>query len=48
MMGNTSNTFSPEARGRAVRRVLDHEHQSPSRRAAITSVAAKIGCAAKR
>ncbi len=44
-MGNTRNKFSPEVRSRAVRLVVDHEHTS--RWAAITSVAAKIGCTAQ-
>lgn len=44
-MSNTRHTFSPEVQERAVRLVLDHEHTS--RWAAITSVAAKIGCTAQ-
>ena len=31
MSKQTSNKFSPEVRSRAVRLVLDHEHEHPSR-----------------
>ena len=44
MTSKTTNKFSPEVRARAVRMVLDHTSEHHSRWAAVSSVAAKIGC----
>lgn len=45
IMSKTTNKFSSEVRRRAVRMVLDHEGDYPSRWSALVSVAEKIGCA---
>ena len=46
-MNKTTGKFSPEIRARAVRPVLEHEGEHPSRWQAILSVAPKIGCSAQ-
>jgi len=44
---NTQKKYSPEVRERAVRRVHEHEREYPSQRAAMESMAGKIGCTAE-
>ena len=44
MTSKTSTRYSPEVRERAVRMVLEHQSDHASQWAAISSVAAKIGC----
>ena len=47
MTDSTQRRFSPEVRERAVRLVQQHQGDHPSEWAAITSIAAKIGCTAE-
>lgn len=46
MSKETSKQYSAEVKSRAVRMVLEHEKEHPSRWATVCSVAAKIGCSA--
>ena len=47
MTKEPSKRYSPEVRARAVRMVLEHQGDYASQWAAISSVAAKIGCTAE-
>ncbi len=44
---NTQKRYSPEVRDRAVRMVLEHQEEYESQWAAVSSIAAKIGCTAE-
>ena len=43
-MSSTSKRYAPEVRERAVRLVLERQHEHESQWAAMISVAGKIGC----
>ena len=44
---NKSMRYSPEVQGRAVRMVFEHQSEYESQWAAISSIAAKLGCTAE-
>lgn len=45
-MTKAKSQYSPETKARAIRMVLEHQHEYPSPWSAIESIAPKIGCAA--